>query len=484
MTDLRNALQSMFEEPNRYTNFGNVLIQIHIQGFRCHANTVVDIESPITAFSGLNGTGKSTILQLAAAAYKNPDHSTERYYIRDFLVVGILDPNPFTTNAIVEYKFWQDDRSHKSLKISRKAISKRWQGYKSCPERCVFFAGIGLYLPMNEKRDFIFCNASRLNISSSNNVSTNIKEWTCKILGQNYNNIASNTVTYSQKIGQVISVQRSGITYSEAHMGCGEGRSQFLINMLETLPEKSLVLIEEPETSLHPSAQHEFGRYLVDVVKRKRHQILLTTHSEFILESLPSKSRIYLKKTNDSIKAIPGLTALQAKSLMSDGHVKALDVLVEDFYAKEVLCEMIRRIDPDFLRSIGIHPSGDSDIIAKTVKILKSTGLAVAAVRDADKGPNPRENIFKLPGNQPPEKDLFANSDVKTYIMSNYNVDLDDFSARLIDVDHHDWFKNLADYININEHALVCEVAKVYARSLPENEVSGLITQLKEASVR
>ncbi len=484
MSDPRDAIQSMFEEQNRYTNFGNVIMQIHIKGFRCHTNTVVDIESPITAFSGLNGTGKSTILQLAASAYKNPDQATQRYYIRDFLVVGILDMNPFTPNATVDYKFWKEDRSHKSLKLSRNATSKRWQGYKRCPERCVFFAGIGLYLPMTEKRDFIFCNASRLNIFSSINISTNIKEWTCKILGQNYDTIVSNTVTYSKRTGHVISVQRSGITYSEAHMGCGEGRSQFLINMLETLPEKSLVLIEEPETSLHPSAQHEFGRYLVDVVKRKHHQILLTTHSEFILETLPSKSRIYLKKTNEGIIAIPGLTALQAKSLMSDGHVKALNVLVEDPCAKEVLCEMVRRIDPDFLHSIGIYPSGDKDIIANTVRTLKSTGLPVAAVRDADKGASPTENIFKLPGVQPPEKELFAHPAVKTYIQSNYGVDMDDFSARLNGVNHHYWFEKLADYINKNEFALINEVAKVYACSLPELEVSTLIAQLKEASIR
>ncbi len=62
MSDLRDVLMSKFSEPNRYANFGSVIMQMHIQGFRCHENTVIDIKCPITAFCGLNGTGKSTIL--------------------------------------------------------------------------------------------------------------------------------------------------------------------------------------------------------------------------------------------------------------------------------------------------------------------------------------------------------------------------------------------------------------------------------------
>lgn len=268
-------------------------------------------------------------------------------------------------------------------------------------------------------------------------------------------------------------------------MGYGEGRSQYLIGRLETLPERSLILIEEPETSLHPSAQYALGRYLVDVAIRKRHQILLTTHSEFILGALPSESRVYLKRTDNGIDLILGLTALQAKSLLTEGQVKALTVLVEDNCAATVLCEIIRRTDPDFLRSIGIHPCGDADIIARTVQTLKDTGLVVAAVRDADKGDAPRENIFKLPGNQPPEREMFACEAVKSHIRSTYGVNLDDFlAAELSGVDHHEWFKRLAAHVNQNEAALVSEAARAYVRSLPELEVETLTQLLKEASRR
>lgn len=479
MPDPGNTLQALFQEANRYANFGDMLLRIRVQGFRCHTNTIIDINNPITAFCGLNGTGKSTLLQLAAAAYRNPDPNLDPYYIKDFLVVSPLDPTPFTSTAKVEYQFWQEDRSRKSLTLSRNSITNRWQGYPRRPIRKVLFAGIGLYLPKIEQRDFIVRNANQLAISSSDIVADRNKEAICTILGHSYDRVVSNTVTYSHRSGKVVTVQRAGVTYSEAHMGYGEGRTQYLVSALETFPDKSLVLIEEPETSLHPSAQHEFGKYLVDVAIRKRHQILLTTHSEFILEALPPESRIYLNKKHAGIDTIPGLTALQARSLMAQGHVKALHVLVEDNCAAAILREIIRRVDPEFLRSTGFCEAGDADTIGKTVKALKDTGLPVVAVRDGDKGAASSDNIYKLPGTLPPEKEIFGNAMVKEYVFAAYGVDLNDFSVSLRGVDHHDWFARLADFVNKDETALVGETAAVYARSLTELEVSSLVRQLK-----
>jgi predicted ATPase len=482
MSDPRNILQDKFKEQHRYTNFGSVIMRMHIKGFRCHSDTVIEISSPITAFCGFNGTGKSTLLQLAANAYKRPDASSPQYYIKDFMVVGTLDPAPFSDSATMEFQIWQEDRSLKRLRFSRDARNKKWLGYRSrYIGKKVFFASIGLYLPKVERRDFTVRNASSIVVMESSEVPANVKMWSCKVLSHNYENIYSNVVTHVESKGKVISVCRTGIRYSEPHMGFGEARSQYLINALESLPDKSLVLIEEPETSLHPSAQYQFGCYLVDVAIRKCHQIFLTTHSEFILQALPSASRVYLHKTAGGIEAIPGLTAQQAKSLMADGIVKALYVLVEDECTISILTEIIRRIDPIFLRSIGICKVGDADTLGRTVRTLKNTGLPVVGVLDADKTGSPAENIFKLPGAETPEKELFSNESVKEYMQINYGVNLDDFKAGLPGIDHHGWFERLAIHVSQDEAALIREISRVYAKSLIENEVNSLVTLLKES---
>lgn len=481
MNDPRNEIQKRFETTCRYENFGEILTRMRIQGVRCHQDTIIEFQNPISAICGLNGVGKSTILQLAAAAYKE---TGESYHIRDFLVIGTLDPSPFKPNASIEFKFWQRDRSNLTRTLSRNRLDSRWNGYSRRPVRRVFFTGIGQYLPKIEQRDFIVSKADKLVISNSQAVLDIAKKWICNILACSYENVTTNIVTYTEhgthQIGEVVSVRRLGKDYSEAHMGFGEGRTQYLISAIENLPNQSLVLIEEPETSLHPSAQYQLGLYLMDVVIRKRHQIIVTTHSPFILKSLPSQSRIYLKRVDEEINIIPGLSASQIRSLLADGKEKALDILVEDNCGASILRELVRKVDPTFLQSIDIYPAGSAQNIMIMVKALKEK-LPIAAVLDGDQSPEPQNNIFSLPGSRlAPEKLLFADNAIKNYVLSVYGINLDDFTASLTHLDHHGWLARLGERLNQSQESLLAEFARVFALS-HEMDAYVLTQQIKDA---
>jgi predicted ATPase len=482
MSDPRSVLQAKFQEQTRFDNFGALLVQMRVSGFRCHSDTIVEIKSPITAFCGLNGTGKSTLLQLAAVAYKRPQPEGPGYYIRDFLVVGVLDPSPFRQDARVEYKFWQKDRTQKTVSISRKAVKSNWSGYRRRLERPVQFAGVGLYLPRIEMRDFIVRHASKLRVDRSDIVTQNVHDWTCRIMDRKYVEIKRHTVSYSGRTKGIVSVERNGNKYSEAHMGCGEGRIQYLVATLEELPPKSLVLIEEPETSLHPHAQKVFGEYLVDVSTRLGHQILLTTHSEPLLTALPSMSIVYVHHSDQRIDLVHGLTAAQARSLMSKGLSKALNILVEDTVAEAILTEILRRVDVTLLPMFDIYPSGGQTELRTTMKTIDIAHFPIAAVLDGDMHALPKENIFKLPGTLPPEKELFANDAVKAHMQKIYHLSLQDFATGLMGIDHHYWCEHLANHIAVNEAALVWEIARVYAQSIPETQADSLAQLLREAS--
>lgn len=468
MPDPRNVLQSKFAEADRYANFGDLIVNMRVRGFRCHTDTIVQIESPITAFSGLNGTGKSTLIQLAATAYKDPDAS-QSFTIRDFMVRSALDQHPYSPGASVRFDYWTDRRRTKPATLSRNIHDNRWNGYRYRPTGKVFFAGIGLYLPKVESRDFLVRYARSFRVLDAANVSSELKDWTCRILGHSYDAVVTNEVGHSASFPgtKVISVVRHGHSYSETHMGFGEGRAQFMIHALEALPDKSLVLLEEPETSLHPGAQHEFGKYLVDASIRKGHQILLTTHSEYLLRSLHSASRIYLHLDAGNLRQIQGLTASQATSLMTDGRDKALNILVEDDCAKAIVTEMVRRYDVDFLRTIGVSSAGDYNSIRTTMRCLQESGIQVAAVLDGDQNATPRHNIFTLPGSQAPEKELFLNPNVTAHILEKYDIIWADYHAGrgLQNVDHHEWLRGLAVHISLDEQSLTRELARAYAET-------------------
>lgn len=477
MSDPRDILQKLFEPNNRFPNFGEIIVAMQIKGIRCHADTTLEIGSPITAFSGLNGTGKSTILQLAACSY-DPPYSTP-YRVSNFIVANSLDPTSLSRGSSVKFAFCTQDGGTRPLTLSYRGS---WDGYNRRTRRHVLFAGIGRYLPRSESPSFI--NRARfLKVHNSAALTAQIQQCTCKVLSQSYDEIAANRTDIRTRLGDTItSVKRNGIGYSESNMGFGEARTLHLIQLLETIPERSLVLIEEPETSLHLSAQQQFGAYLVDVCTRRRHQILLTTHSEFILHALPTASRIFLDRRSASVYPVPGLTAMQAKSLMAEGLVKALNILVEDETAKAVLAAIIRRHEPALGTTWAIHIGGDKDRLASTVSCLKGTAIPLAAVRDADVREAPKENIFKLPGTRPPEVEIFQSAFVEKHLAEAYATNLADFRATLTGVDHHGWFARLALKLGMDPKALIWEIARVYVSGLPEAETSILVTLLKEAS--
>ena len=67
----------------------------------------------------------------------------------------------------------------------------------------------------------------------------------------------------------------------------GSGAQQILpiIAQIFSAPANSVILLEEPEASLHPDAQIELARMLADAV-RQGHQLLVTTHSQPLLNAL------------------------------------------------------------------------------------------------------------------------------------------------------------------------------------------------------
>src|SRR4029077_20194792 len=83
-----------------------------------------------------------------------------------------------------------------------------------------------------------------------------------------------------------ISVNISGPSSNLVDVGYGV--SQALPVVVETLqaPRGSLFLLQQPEVHLHPRAQAALGTYLADISKRRRHTILIETHSDYLIDRI------------------------------------------------------------------------------------------------------------------------------------------------------------------------------------------------------
>lgn len=473
-----SALISKFKEENRFANFGDILVTMDVRGIRGHVHTALNIHSPITAVAGVNGVGKSTLLHVAAAAYKAKDPGTSPYYISTFILKTAMDPTVFQPDARVEYGYWQSDRTIKKVLVRRNA--QRWRGYEARPQRQVVLLGFKESLPKIEHTDFVIRQAANLNLLNEQSDST-VTPLISKLLGQSYDDVIINTVGHARKEATVKSLKRASAKYSEVHMGYGERRCLYLVSRLEALPNKSLVLIEEPEASLHPTAQVELARYFIDVCLRKGHQIIATTHSDHLLAPLDAESRIFLHRSQSHLSIIEGIPTSQARALLTDGVHKALNVLVEDSVAESVLQEVLRKFDILFLKSVGIYSTetGAQDLkrIAKSVP----DSLKTAIVLDGDMSSDVDNRVLKLPGTLPPEKELFNCPAFIELVKQKYDFSIADFLASQGQgFNPHQYFERLAEKVNQKENVLISEAAVAYVHSLPEPECQELVEKLKQ----
>jgi len=82
---------------------------------------------------------------------------------------------------------------------------------------------------------------------------------------------------------------------TEVHFSSGELALMFYFRSLENIKENEILLIDECELYLHPNWQKKFLFYLIQFFKKKI-QIILTTHSPFLLSDIPKQNIIFLDK--------------------------------------------------------------------------------------------------------------------------------------------------------------------------------------------
>jgi predicted ATPase len=467
MADPRDQLQKKYAAKNRYANFGPSLKSVRIQGFRGVNDLTVEFLFPIVAISGLNGAGKSTVGQLCLGAYRKPSTVTgiKRFYVRDFFPASAADPNPFGPDSSVVFEYNTTDVDNPQTLTVTRAV-KEWSGYKRQPERSCYYIGFTIYIPKVEQRDLSMYRAAEIQLGAKRAIPDDVKDRVGRILGQQYQALHFQGITHGPRQGELGIASRFGAQYSENNMGFGEGRTLYLVDLLENSPEQSLFVIEEPETSLHENAQFERGKYMLDVCNRRHHQIVLTTHSSTLLNALPADARVMLLRDHAGVAAFPQMSAARARSVLSAGQHRELCVLVEDDFAKLLLTEMVRSVDPMLLKCMEVHGVGDTKAVRSGALLMQRLKRAYAAVRDPDIGPEPAIGLFSFPGTTPPEREVFENTDVRKHLLAEFGLDVANVLAQHGVTDHHELTKVLAAEANaLPGYVATCAI-KAYLGSI------------------
>lgn len=213
-----------------------------------------------------------------------------------------------------------------------------------------------------------------------------------KILGKRYSRIRLVRHDLFDCHGWTAILDTEDLEYSEAFAGSGEFAAIMLVYAVSSAPEKSLILLDEPETSLHPGAQKELIEYLMNEALRKKHQIIMSTHSPSIVSPLPNASRKLFEFNPSTHKVVlASQAATKEEAFFRLGAYTRLDVFVEDSLAEEIIKAALRKMGKQsLLETINIQPiAGGADKIRNwlipTCSVIESE---CTILLDGDKRPS------------------------------------------------------------------------------------------------
>jgi len=191
--------------------------------------------------------------------------------------------------------------------------------------------------------------------------------WVNKILGKNY--LAAKIVEHDfyNNDGYSIIFTNSDENYTEAVAGSGEVSVVNCVVKILKASRNSLILLDEPEVSLHPGAQNELRNLLLESSKQHGHQVVLSTHSEYFVQGLPNNA-VKLFQYNNAENCYEILSecsphqAFLRLGVISNNKKK---IYVEDELAKILVEEALKEIDPELLKSYFVIPyqGGASTIV-------------------------------------------------------------------------------------------------------------------------
>ena len=270
-------------------------------GLRGIRNLDVQFNYPLTVISGKNGCGKTTVLSLAALGFHSPEghfpvnarrrakagENRSYYTFKDFFFKGPADPD--IAGVEIDWRYGSDG----SLKIRKQ--SDKWMHYERRPQRPVHYLGAIRSVPAIEqsvlRSHFGASSKNRGSVSLSNKYRARLGE----IMGKSYEEaeVMWTKRYYMRRVS-------AGGFYSSFNMGAGEDALIDLLYFLQESPKGALVVVEEVELGLHPEALIRLAKHLQEIMLEKKLQVIVSTHSQHFIDSVPRQARLLLQRAHDN----------------------------------------------------------------------------------------------------------------------------------------------------------------------------------------
>lgn len=416
---------------------------LEVSGLRGWTGQRIEFSFPIVAIVGENGSGKSTLLQAAASVYKAEPGDAARFASEFF---------PSTTWDRVEaaeIRFgYREGADHKDGSVRKP--STKWLGNVDRPSRRVKYVDLSRIQPVSARVGYAkIAKTAHREVKARDFDAAQVQRLSA-VMGRPYEG-ARMAISDIDDNREIPIITKDGIAYSGFHQGSGETTVAELLQI--DLPRYGLVLIDEIESSLHPRAQRRLIRDLAEHCREREVQIILTTHSPYVLEELPSSARNYILDSRGSKSLVRGVSPQFAMTQMDDEDHPECELYVEDNAAKVWLGEMLALHGRDVFPRCSIVPYGTSSVghalgqMAAQDRFQRPTCVFLDGDNDESDG------CIILPGGDAPERVVFEGlrradwGDVWTRVGRDLAGVADACSQSMLLGDHHDWVRVAANQL-------------------------------------
>lgn len=500
--------------------FANDLTKSLLRGIKLKEGAIrginrlsLEIDFPIVALAGVNGAGKSTILAMACCAFHNrkngfrlPRRKMPYYTFSDFFIQHSQEIAP--QGIEIDYKIAHDNWAKNpsipegkgvATQSRKKAKGGKWNDYQLRVKRNVVFLGIERIVPHIER-------------SQSRSYSRVFKDvpkkgWEDKVaaavgyvLGKKYDDFR-----YLEHSRYSLPVVKCGvITYSGFNMGAGENALFEIFSNIYSAGEGALFVLDEIELGLHSRAQKLFMRRLKEVCNEMSTQIICTTHSRIIFESLPDDARFYVESVAGKTRVTQGISPDFAFKKMGDEVKAELYVMVEDDVARALVLECLHS---SVRTRTEVLIVGSAAAIARQLASAKVRGdkREYVAILDGDQRASAKDNLrvakrmleqpqadfdswftdrlCYLPGDSWPESWMVQNSkEIPEIIGSALSVNADEVADLMeygLQAGKHKEFHEISTHIGISRDQVLEKISSALCRSKIEdfNEIRDFIVE-------
>ena len=327
-------------------HFPHFLSDVRLQGIRGIEDLRVAFDYPVSVIAGGNASGKTTVLFAAACAYKVPGAG-----VKDF-VPSTLFPyyRPKLGNrvdhmgeVVIEFDY-RTPEGRRYMRWRRlKSWNKSYGGRKGAyqPVRGVYLRTLSNLSNPSEVRSVL--NMSRLNTEpESMPLNASQIQLAQRILPFIYEEVVELS-SGNKKL--LFASQQRGASYSELHMAAGE---RSILRMAQEIAQRKgdLVLIDEVEAGLHPWVQQLLMLHLQQLALRNDLQIIVTSHSPVVLESVPPNGRVFLQRDESGRVTVQPPYRDLVQDALYGRLTNSLNLLCEDDTAEAILHGILDEIRP------------------------------------------------------------------------------------------------------------------------------------------